>query len=55
MNENVIVEDYEFINPHLEKIDSSIDKSIRDCHNKLIHTFGQLCLYDYNFTKDTIN
>ena len=36
MNKNqlTIVKEYEFDNPLIHKIDSIIDNSIRDCHNK---------------------
>ena len=49
-NENVIVREYEFGNPPIQNIDSLIDNSIRDCHNKYFHTFDQICEYDLNFT-----
>ena len=54
-NENVIVREYEFDNPPIEKIDSLIDNSIRDCHNNYFHTFDQICEYDLNFTNITNN
>ena len=31
-------------------IDSLIDYSIKDCHNKYFHTFDHICDYDLNFT-----
>ena len=34
MNENVIFKVYEYDKPPIQKIDSLIDKSIRDCHKK---------------------
>ena len=49
-NQLTIVEEYEFNNPLIQKIDSLIDKSIRDCHDKYFHTFDHLCEYDLNFT-----
>ena len=55
MNENVIVKQYEFDNPLIQKIDSIIDNSIRDCHNKYFHTFDHICEYDLNFTNTTNN
>ena len=57
MNENqlTIVEEYEFDNPTIQKIDSVIDSSIRDCHNKYFHTFDHICEYDLNFTNVTNN
>ena len=50
MNDNVIVKEYEFNNPHNHKIDSLIDNSIRDCQNKYFHTFDHICEYDLNVT-----
>ena len=55
MNENVIVKEYNFVNPLIQKIDSLIDNSIRDCHNKYFHTFDHICEYDLIFTNITIN
>ena len=50
-----IVKEYKFDKPLIEKIDSLIDISIRDCHHKYFHTFDQVCEYDLNLTKVTIN
>ena len=50
-----IVKEYEFDNPTITKIDSIIDNSIRDCHNKYFHTFDHICEYDLNFTNTTNN
>ena len=52
MNKNqlTIVKEYEFNNPLIQKIDSLIDKSIRDCHDKYFHTLDHICEYDLNFT-----
>ena len=57
MNENqlTIVKEYEFENPLIQNIDSKIDNSIRDCHNKYFHTFDHICEYDLNFTNITNN
>ena len=55
MNENIIVKEYEFDKPLMQKIDSLIDSSIRDCHNKYFHTFDHICEYDINFTSITNN
>ena len=46
---------FEFNNPDIHKIDSLIDKSLRDCHNKYFHTFDHVCEYDINFTNITNN
>ena len=61
MNENqlTIVKDYEFDNPLIQRIDSLIDNSIRDCHDKYFHTFDHICEYNLNFTntsnKESVN
>ena len=55
VNEIVIVNEYEFDNPVIQKIDSLIDNSIRDCHNKYFHTFDHICEYDLNFTNTSKN
>ena len=54
-NQLTIVEEYEFDNPPIQKIDSIIDNSIRDCHNKYFHTFDHICEFDLNFTNITNN
>ena len=57
MNESqlTMVKEYEFDNPPIQKIDSLIDNSIRDCHNKYFHTFDHICEYDLNFTNTNNN
>ena len=55
LTENVIVKEYEFDNPLIQKIDSLIDNSIRDCHNKYFHTFDHICEYDIQLTNITNN
>ena len=58
MNENqltVVVKEFEFDNVPIQKIDSLIDDSIRDCHHKYFHTFDHICEYDLNFTNITNN
>ena len=55
MNENVILKEYEFDNPLIQKIDSVIDNCYRDCHDKYFHTFDHICEYDFNFTNITNN
>ena len=39
MNENqlALVKEYKFNKPPIQKIDSLIDNSIRDCHNEYFH------------------
>ena len=41
--ESYLVKEYNFVNPLIKKIDSIIDNSIRDCHNKYFHTFDHIC------------
>ena len=55
MDENVIVEEYKFNKPPIQKIYFLIDNSIRDCHNKYFHTFDHVCEYDFNFTNISNN
>ena len=57
MNQNqlTVVKEYEFDNPLIQKIDSLICNSIRDCHNKYFHTFGHICEYDLNSKNITNN
>ena len=50
-----IVKEYEFDNPLIQKIDSLIDNSMRDCHNKYFHTFDHICEYDIQLTNTTNN
>ena len=54
-NQLTFVKEYEFDNPLIQKIDSLIDNSIRDCHNKYFHTFDHICEYNLNFTKTSKN
>ena len=58
-NELSFVKEYEFDNPLIQKLDSLIDNSIRDCHNKYFHTFDHVCEYNLNFTNiinnETVN
>ena len=54
-NELYIVKEYNFDDPLNKKIDSLIDNSIRDCHNKYFHTFDHICEYDLNFIIITNN
>ena len=57
MNKNqlTIVKEYEFNNALIQKIDSLIDISIRDCHHKYFHRFDQMCEYDLYFTNINSN
>ena len=49
-NQLTIVKEYEFDKPPIQKIDSLIHNSIRDCHNNYFHAFDHICEYDLNFT-----
>ena len=55
----VIVKENDFNKPLIQKIDSLVDNSIRDCYNKYFHTIDHICDYDLNFTNignnETIN
>ena len=57
MNKNqlTIVKEYDFDKPTIQKIDSLIDNSIGDCHNKYFHTFDHICEYILNFTNTSNN
>ena len=55
MIENVIVKEYELNKPLIQKIDSLIDNSIRECHHNYFHTFGHLCEYDIKFENNGNN
>ena len=57
MNENelYVVKEYKFDNPLIHNIDSLIDNSYRDCHNKYYHTFKYVCIYDIKLTNITNN
>ena len=41
-NQLTIVKEDEFDNPLIQKIDSLIDNSIRDCYIKYFHTFDHM-------------
>ena len=45
INENqlTIVEEYDFNEPLIHKIDSIVDKLYRDCHKKYYHTIEYKC------------
>ena len=49
-NELYLVKEYNFDDPLIKKIDSLIDNSIRDCHNKYFHTFEFKCVYNIKLT-----
>ena len=55
MNQNVIVKEYKFDKPPIQRIDSIIDDCVRDCHHKFFHTFDHICAYDINFTNSANN
>ena len=49
-NQLTIVKEYKFDKPLIQKIDSLIDNSIRDWHDKYFHTFDHICESDLKFT-----
>ena len=49
-NEIVIIKEYEFDKPTIQKIDCIIDDCIRDCHHNYFHTFDHICVYDIKLT-----
>ena len=55
MNENQLTVEYQFDNTFIQKIDSVIDSSLRDCHKIYFPTFDHICVYDINFTNITNN
>ena len=59
MHENVFAKEYESNNTPIHKMDSLIDNSKRDCHNKYFHTFDHICEYNLSFTNtsnsETVN
>ena len=54
-NQLHLFKEYKFDNPLIQNIDSLIDNSIRDCHNKYFHTFDHICEYNLIFTNITNN
>ena len=54
-----LVKEYNFVNPLIQKIDSLIDNSIRDCYKKYFHKFKYRLVYDIKFTNvsniETVN
>ena len=57
MNENqlTIVKEYEFDNPPIQNINSTMSECYRDCHHKYLHTFDFICEYSPNFTNTNNN
>ena len=55
VNQLTIVKEYKVDNPLIQKIDSFIDISIRDCYHKYFHTVDYVCEYNINFTNITNN
>ena len=53
MNKNVIVKEFEFDKPLIQKIDSIMDDCITDCHHKYFHTFDHICEYNIQLTNIT--
>ena len=48
--ESFLVKEYDFFNPLIKKIDSTIDNSIRDCYKNYFHKFKYRLVYDIKFT-----
>ena len=57
MNEKQLtaVKDYDFIKPLIQKIDSIIHNSIRNCHNRYFQTIECKCAYDIQLTNISDN
>ena len=55
VDENQLTVEYKFDNPLIQKINSLIDSSLRDCHKKYFHTFGHKCEYNLYFTNTSNN
>ena len=55
MSENFVVKDCEFNNPLIQKIESLIDDSLKDCHSNYFHTLDHICVYGIFFTNITYN
>ena len=55
LNENVIVQGYEFDKPLIQKIDFLFDKSIGDCHDKYFRRFDHIFEQNLNFTNTSNN
>ena len=50
MYENVIVKDYIFDKPLINKIDLMSEICIKDCHNKYFDTIDHICVYHIKLT-----
>ena len=52
MNETqlTIVKEDEIIEPNFDRVVSTVDNCIRDCHNKSFHTVEVKCVYEINYT-----
>ena len=54
-NDLYVVKEIKFDNPLITKIDSRNNNCYRDCHNKNLHTFKNVCIYDIKLTNITNN
>ena len=54
-NQLTIVKEYNFDNPPIQNIISTISECYRDCHHKYFHTFDFICEYNLNFTNTNNN
>ena len=50
-----LVKEYNFVNPLIQKIDSLIDNSIKDCQKIFFHIFKYRLVYDIKFTNISNN
>ena len=49
-NQLTVLKKYEVFKLPIHKIDSIIDNSYADCHNKCFRTFKYICIYCIKFT-----
>ena len=53
---SVVVKEYEFIRPDINRRDYIIKKSARDCYSIYFHTFKFKCIYEFELTNgDFVN
>ena len=55
LNESTVVEECDFIQTDIHKIDYLLDYIIKDCRNKYFHTFAYRLVYDIKFTNISNN
>ena len=53
---SVIVKEFDFIRPNLNRIDYIINNCARDCCNRYFHIFENRCIYNFELTNgDFVN